>query len=210
MEEKGDAAAGPEGKEGRGQVEREAVEVDAEELAQPDVPQRHQGEGGQEMLAVLAIGGPGLAFDGLAQGQGVDEDGPAAPELDVVGAGVDQRQAPPQGALFDLQGGQRGVLELAEAPLVGIGDERDLLGADQLVDILAALEDGRRLFVRHEKARGGELLIEPRGHEPVIMGPARGKDGPMEDAAAAEDETRGIAERGGERGLRRHRCRRLS
>ena len=195
------------GQEGGGQIEGDAVQVDPQQLGQPDVPKAHQRERGQEMLAILAVGRPGLAFDGPAQGQGVDEDGPAPQELDVVGAGVDQRHAAAKSALLDIERGQGRVLELAEAPLVGIGDERDLLGADQLGDVLAALDERRHLFVRHEKARGRELFIKPRGHEVVIMGAAGRPYRPMEDAVDAEDEARGVAERGRKGALRTHRGR---
>ena len=136
--------------EGRGQVEGDAVEMDAEELAQADVAKAHQRERSQEVLAILAIGRPGLPFDGPAQGQGVDEDRAATQELDVVGAGVGQGQAAAQGPLLDLERGQGGVLKLAEAPLEGVGDEGDLFRPDDLVDVPAPVSLEGDLLVRHE------------------------------------------------------------
>ncbi len=79
--------------EGGRQVEGDPVQVDPQQLGQPDVPKAHQRERRQEMLAILTVGRPRFPFDGPAQGQGVDEDGPAAQELDVVGAGIDKGHA---------------------------------------------------------------------------------------------------------------------
>ena len=187
--------SGPDGEEGGGQVQGDPVQVDPKQLAEPDVAKAHQGQRGQKMLTILTIGRPGFAVDGLPKRQGIDQDGTSPQELDIVGAGVDEAQAPGEGALLDLQRGQGGVLQLTEAPLVRVGNEGDLLGADDLIEIVGMARGGD-LFVRDEEVRGDELFIKSRGHESIVMRPAGGADAAIEDAVAAEDVARRVPERG--------------
>ena len=111
------------------EVEGDAVEVVAQQASEPDVHPRHERQRGQEVLAELAIGDPRPACLGTLEGERVDEHRPAALELDVVGGGVAQRHARLGGQRLRAQGQERGVLELAEGPLVGVGDEVERLPA---------------------------------------------------------------------------------
>ena len=77
------------------------------------------------MLTELAVGRPGLAFLVDFEGQAIDEHRAAADKLNIVSRGIFQDHAPLQGFFLQVQGEQRGIFELAEAPLVGVGDEGD-------------------------------------------------------------------------------------
>ena len=88
----------------------------------------HQGQRRQEVLTELPVADPGLALGVVAEGERVDEDRASVLELDVVGRRVAQRHVELERASLDAECQQRGVLELAEAPLVGIGHEVELLG----------------------------------------------------------------------------------
>ena len=75
------------------------------------------------MLAELAIGDPRSALSIALKGERIDQDGFAAPELDVVGTCIFERHALAQCDLLYSQGDQCRVLQLGEAPLIGIGDK---------------------------------------------------------------------------------------
>src|SRR5262249_4659282 len=70
------------------QVQRYAVDVGAAELAESMVPQGHQGQRGQEMLAELPVAGPRHTLAIRLERERVDEDRPAPVELHVVGAAI--------------------------------------------------------------------------------------------------------------------------
>ena len=80
--------AGAPGQQARRQVERDAVDVDAQQLTQAHIHLGHQRQGGQEMLAELAVSHPRLAFFLDLEGQAVDQHRAPVVELDVVGAGI--------------------------------------------------------------------------------------------------------------------------
>ena len=84
----------------------------------PDVAVRHQRQRGEEVLAELAIGDPRRPLLGPLERERVDEDRPAAPELDVVGGGVAERESALERERLGLEGQERGVPEHPERPLV--------------------------------------------------------------------------------------------
>ena len=120
----------PAGEQPRGEVERDPVDEVAEHQPQPDVAVRHERERGEEVLAELAIGDPGRPLVGPLEREGVDEDGPAAPELDVVGGRVAEREALLERERLGVEGQEGGIPEHAERPLVRIRDEIDPLRPD--------------------------------------------------------------------------------
>ena len=179
----------------RGQVEGHAVDVDAQQLRQAHVDLRHQRQRRQEVLTELAVGGPGPLLDQPLEGQRVDQDRTRPAELDVVGAGILQAQATRQGALLDLERGQRSALELPEAPLVGIGDEGD---AFRLKHLEGQSRIGRSLLqltVRNKQAPADKLLVQPRGAEQGVVLAIGLIDLPQELAFPLEQESGAIAER---------------
>ncbi len=130
MAQDAEPEAAPERQQAAREVEREAVDEVAQQQDRADVSVGRQGERGQEVLAELAVGDPRRAgLEGLER-ERVDEHRPAAQELDVVGGGVAQREAGPEGRRLGVEGQERRVAELPERPLVGVADERDLLGPD--------------------------------------------------------------------------------
>ena len=56
--------------------------------------------------------------------------GPPGSELDVVRAGVAEREAGRDRPSLDVEGQKRRRLQLPEAPLIGIRDQRQRFGAD--------------------------------------------------------------------------------
>ena len=83
----------------------------------------HQGI--EEQLAELPVADPRLPPAQQLEGRDVDEDRLRAAPLDVVGGGVLQDHAGAERRLEEIEVQQRGVLQHAEGPFVGIGDERD-------------------------------------------------------------------------------------
>ena len=117
---------GAAGHQARGQVDRDAVDEVAQHQPAARVAVGDQRQRRQEVLAELAVGGPGLGWITLLEGEGVDQDRPAGIELDVVGAGVLEAHPGGKRPTLQLEGEQRGITQLAEAPFVGVGDQRQL------------------------------------------------------------------------------------
>ena len=115
----------PAGKQPRGEVERDAVDEVAQHEAAARVAMRHERQRREEVLAELAVRRPWLGRLGDFEAEAVDEDRPPGVELDVVGARVAQPHSRVERARLDLEGQERGLLELREGPLVGIRDELD-------------------------------------------------------------------------------------
>ena len=193
MEQEAQAAPAPAAEEGVAELERNAVDVGAEQVAQVDVDPAHEGQRHQEVLAELPVGHPGRALLPRLEGERVDEDRPAALELDVVGAGVAQGHAPAERALLQLEGEQRRVPELPERPLVWVGDEVDGLGPEHGRRVRAGGEVQGDGLVGHQQPLAGQLVVQPRagdGLEFVLEDPV---DLAIEDARAGIDEPAGVA-----------------
>ena len=98
--------------ERRGEVERNSIDVQPGQLAQPRVTKRHQCEGRDEVLAELPVGDPRLPWRQALEGQRIDEDRARALKLDIVGAGIFQRHTMLHREQLNLKGQQRRVPEL--------------------------------------------------------------------------------------------------
>ena len=88
--------------------------------------------GQPQVLAELTVGHPRRVGGPPLERQHIDEHRPAAIKRDVERAGVLQRHAGADGLGLDIERQQRRVLELAERPLVWIGDEFDFARAHDL------------------------------------------------------------------------------
>ena len=117
----------------RGEVERDPVEVRAQEVRQADVAPGHQRQRRQEVLAELAVRDPRRAVLVRLERQRVDQDRAAVAELDVVRRGVALRPAVRERVELGVERQERRVAQLAEGPLVRVADELDLLGLDHRV-----------------------------------------------------------------------------
>ena len=146
----------------RREVERHAVEVVAQEPAEADVDARHERQRGQEVLAELAVGDPRPARLAALEGERVDEHRSAGLELHVVGGRVAQGHARLRGRRLDAQRQERGVLELAEGPLVGVGDELERLGPDDAVGRRCCRQRRVDLLVGDDEAVATQALVEAR------------------------------------------------
>lgn len=104
------------------------------------------------MLAELPVGDPGPAFEDLLKGEGVNEDGLAFPELNIVRAAIFERHPKPKRFPLNLQSAQRRLFELAETPFVGIGDEGYGFGLDDSVGFLGGGASPVDLSVGHEQS----------------------------------------------------------
>jgi len=172
--------------------------MDAQQLGEPHVAVGHQGQRREKVLAELAVAVPRTALLVALERERIDQDRPALEKLDVVGARVLERHVVAQGRLLNSEGGERRVLELAEAPLVGIGEEGDLLGAQRQVGLAGARSRILDLLVGDEQPLARELLVEPGRHQPIVMGCVAAVDPAVDDAVAGEDEAAGIPEGGAE------------
>src|SRR5439155_20117037 len=86
------------------------------------------------------------------------------------------------------------ILELAEAPLVRIGDERDELGSEDPVGSVGGGVGQIDLLVGNQQSVLDQVPIQARGHEQVVVLGERGIDLPVEHTLSREDETTGIPE----------------
>jgi hypothetical protein len=169
--------------------------VGAEQVAQVDVDPAHEGQRHQEVLAELPVGRPGRTFLPRLEGERVDEDRPAALELDVVGAGVTEGHAPAECPLLQLERQQRRVPELAEGPFIRIGDEVDGLRAEHGRRVRAGREVQGDGLVRHQQALARQLVVQPRAGDGLEFVLEDAIDLAIENARAGVDEPAGVAER---------------
>src|SRR5262249_48632939 len=105
---------------------------------------------------------------------------------------------------LDFQRDQCGVAILAEAPLVGIRDERDRLRADHLVSQIRLPARRLELLVPDQQPRAHELLVEAAGHQPTVVLAVDQIHLTAKVTLLAVDETGGIAERDSGVGVGRH------
>ena len=151
---------GPPGQQSRGEIERDAVDEVAQHQSAAHVPVGDERQGCEEVLAELAVGGPGLRWRGNLEAEAVDEDRAAGVELDVVGAGVLESHPRVKGPRLQLEGEERGLLQLGEGPLVRVGDEPDRARAD----------DGHGVGPRGQVE--GDVLVlddQPSTDEPLVQ-----------------------------------------
>ena len=126
---------GPPGQERAREIQGDAVDVDPQQLAEPDVPVGHERQRCKEVLAELPVCHPGIPFPVTFEREGIDEERSPLVELDVVGTGILEGHPVLQRDPLDIQGDQCSFFELAKRPLVGIRDEGYLFGLDDDVRI---------------------------------------------------------------------------
>ena len=118
----------------------------------------------QELLGELAMADPVVTVVIAAERQEIDEDRARTVELDVVGARVRELDAVGQRVELQVEVQQRGSLERAEGPLIGVRDVPDRCMFDDVPDVSAS--EGRGLADR--PLRRSELA---RVHQPVTIHP---------------------------------------
>ena len=194
MRQEAEVEARPPRQELRGELERDALDLRAEQVRQAHVAPGHQRQRRQEMFAELAIRHPRRAVLVRLERQGVDQDGAAVAELDVERRCVPER--PPIGERFELsvERQERGVTQLPERPFVGVADELDRLGRDDRMGPgrLGELE-GRR-FVRQQPSALDQAPFEGAPREGIPFGREALLDLAVRATIAPEDEAAGIAE----------------
>ena len=184
----------PEGEQARGEIQRHAIEMDAQKPSQPRVHVRHEGERREKVAAELAVGDPRLPFAVGLEGERVDKDRLLPEELDVVGARVLEDHPLRQGAPGEFQGQESGVAELPEAPLVGVGDRGHDLGTEH-GDRPGPLESP---FEGDEQARRNEIVVQARTHQRLEIRAVRLGDQTQKRPVLTEDVARRVAERTGD------------
>ena len=142
-------------------IERHAIEMHAAQLTERRIDVCDECQRGEEMLAELPVCHPRLIGRQEAERQGVDEHRPSPDELNVVGTGVAQDQPTFESSPLNLEGEERGGLQLTEAPLEGVADERDRLRRDHRVGWRCVLETQRNLVARDEQPVSREFVEEP-------------------------------------------------
>lgn len=123
-------------------------------------------------------------------------------QLHVVGTGIFQRHPAAQRFALNAQRGQRGILELTEAPLEGMGNKLKLGRSDDLVGFRRERQSHVEFFVRKQPLAANQFVVQPARNQPIIMRCVRPGDLPMDHALPRKDEPAGIAKR------TRHPCRR--
>ncbi len=195
MEQEAETAPAASPEEPGAELERDTLEMRAEKLTELHVHPAHERERHHEVLAELPVRGPGRAFLARLEGQRVDEHRTTRLELDVVGAGVAQGDAADEGALLDVERQECCVAQLAEAPLIRVGNEPDGLGPEHGRGVIGGRQLKGDSLVGHEEALPGQLVVEARGgdgFEFVLEDPV---DLSVQDARAGEDEAARVAER---------------
>jgi len=153
----------------------------------------------QEVLAELPIACPGAAFRIPLEGQGVDEQRFALPELDIVGGAVLEGHSTVQASLLDRQRGQGGVPELAEAPLEGIGDEGKRFRPENPVTSRRLRPRRADLPMSDQKSRIDQAGVEAGIHEVVIVFPVAEIDLSVKHTPVEKQKSAGVAKGGRQR-----------
>jgi hypothetical protein len=153
---------GPPRQEAAGELQGDPVDERPSQKDEAGVSVGHEGEGRQEPLAKLAVGDPWTRRVQDPQGEVVDEDRSTPVELDVERAGVPQGEPGPQRPGLDLEGQEGGILELAEGPLVGVGDELQGLGLEDRDGPVVGPQLQGDFPDGQDEAVGNELVQEPR------------------------------------------------
>ncbi len=196
VNEQGRREPGPPRQQTTGEIERNTVNIAAQQLVEPDVDMGHERQRRQEMLTELSIGDPGITRLSDLEGQGIDQHRPAFQELDVVGAGVLERHAVLEGLELDVEGRERGVLERGERPLVGIRDEWNEPWLDHLVGPGFQLGGGMCFLMADEPSSGDQLVVQTGTFQVFVMSAIRGVDPAIQDAVLPENEPAWITKRG--------------
>ena len=157
------------GQEPSRQIERNSVDVRPAKLAETIIRQALEGQRCQKVLAELPVAGPWLSLAIDLERQRIDKDRPPLLELKVVNAAVFEGHPAQDCPTLDLEGNQRGILELAEAPFIRVRNEFDPLGSNHLVGLRRVQRFGFDLFVLDQEPLVGQLTIKPGGQEMVIM-----------------------------------------
>jgi hypothetical protein len=162
------------------------------------VARRHEGEWHQEVLAKLLVRSPRRAIVVALEREGIDEDWTPGRELHVVSARVAKYEAPLERTQLDVECEQGGVLQLTEAPLVRVRDERDDVRRD---DGVRFRRQGERLIhspVRHEQMLAYKCVIEPGAGARLELVGEHAVDLAAQRAARRENETGRVPERSAE------------
>ena len=121
------------------------------------------------MLAKLSVGHPGAAFSILLEGKRIDKDRLPSYELYVVGTTIPEGHPELEGFLLDIERSEGSVLELAEAPFVGVGYERYLLRPYHLVGKLRSRAWQGDFFVGDYQSSLHQSLVEPGLYQAVVV-----------------------------------------
>jgi hypothetical protein len=160
---------------------------------QPDIHLAYQRQRNQEVFAELPVPGPGRPRLTGLEGERVDEEWAAGDELDVVGAGVAQGETAGQRPLLEPEGQQGRVAQLAERPLVRVGDEPHPLGFEHRHRLRRRREIQRHFAVRYQQPAFHELGVEPRVEEGLVTLLEDPIDLAVERSAPGVDESAGVA-----------------
>ena len=175
---------------------RDAVDEVAQHETAARVAVRDQRQRGKEVLAELAIGRPWLGRRSDLEAEAVDQDRSTGVELDVVRARVLEPHPGVQGARLQLDGQERGLLQLRERPLVRIRDDVDHARPDDGDGCRAApASSSGSSWCSTIRPVGGQSLVEPGGSERLPVRGAGRLDLAVQDPFASEDEAGWIAER---------------
>ena len=180
-----------------------AVEVGKEIRAQVPARVLRQQQREQEHAVELAQREPQIEPRGLFDGGQIDEDGPPAHELDVVGRGILEGKSELEQFALEPERQPAGIGQHRGGPLVGIGDRRDPVMLEERLE--ARMERGKlppQGLVRHEAGADHEAFLRPARQMALGLQPPQQFGGsPVQGAEYApfelENKAAGIAERTG-------------
>ena len=148
------------------------------------------------MLTKLTIGNPGLIFFVDFEGKRVDQSGLPLEKLYVVCARIFQGHVAVERLLLDSYQRQRRILQLAEAPFVGIGDEGDKFGLNDFVG--GSLSRGLNFPVRNQQMIFNQFVVQTRLDQMIVVLLIETANGSEESAVLGKEKTARISERAGE------------
>ena len=165
-------------------------------LGEQGITSENEGKEIIEMLAELPVRHPRPTFLVSLERKRIDHDRAAVHELDVIRAGILERHLVSQREPLHAKRQQGRVLQLAEAPLVGIRDERDL-GREQRAVMTG--RGGRRwldFLVRDQPVLLHQCLVQARLHQGCVIVGVGLIDLAVDLVLVAKDEPAGVPERG--------------
>jgi hypothetical protein len=149
----------PERQQRARQIQGHAIEFRPQQTTEADVDAAHQREWRQEQLAELAVRDPRRSRLQALERQRVDQHGPAVLEQHVVRRRVLERHPVIERRPLQPQCQEGRVLQLAERPLVGIGDELHARRLDDAVRTAVGRELGAHILVGHHVSSSGQLRV---------------------------------------------------
>ena len=147
------------------------------------------------MLTKLTIGDPRLIFFVDFKGKRVNQDGLPLEKLYVICARIFQDHVAVERPLLNFYQRQCRILQLAEAPFIGIGDEGDNFRLNDFVRIVCCFSRALNFPVRNQQIIGNQFVVQTRLDQMIVVLLIETANGSEERAVLGKEKAAGVSER---------------